>query len=359
MDDSIKVLLFSLLRNALWQTEKGVPKELAAEAADGLLRTAEAQTVTGLVAEALMDRDVRMPREKVFEAIGRVAQTQQTNGKMNGEMRDFATRMVGDYVVVKGQTIGCLYPKPLLRMSGDIDFLVKEDYDTVRETVGRALDVELPKVMNEREIGFDRNGVRYELHTCLRTFACKRHQRCWDALMDEEWAERHDVEIEGCRVRTLSPTMNAVYVFVHLFFHLIREGVALRQFCDWTMVLHHYRGEIDRQRLKELLEELDLLKAYRAFGTVVTDCLGLPQEEFPCVIDEKDRRWKDRILDDVFAGGNFGKLNHQARDLWRFKLETLRVALRNSFRYYSLCPSEVGGMIPRLVKLNMRLMMNG
>lgn len=63
-----------------------------------------------------------------------------------------------------------------------------------------------------------------------------------------------------------------------------------------------------------------------------------------------------RILGDIFRGGNFGKLNHQARSSWKYKVETMGVAMRNSFRYYRLCPSEVGGMIPRLVKVNWKIL---
>ena len=96
---------------------------------------------------------------------------------------------------------------------------------------------------------------------------------------------------------------------------------------------------------------------YCAIGTILEDELGLPKKEFPVSLDDNDRKWKGKILEDIFRGGNFGKLHHQAHSSWKFKVETMCVALRNSFRYYRLCPSEVGGMIPRLLKGNLKILL--
>ena len=176
--------------------------------------------------------------------------------------------------------------------------------------------------------------------------------------MENEWRETHYVEIEGVKVRTLSPTLNVAYVFIHLFFHFIREGVSLRQLCDWAMVLHYYNEEVDKEMLKEMLLDLDVYDAYCAFGTILVDYLGLPANDFPLPLDEKNRKWQKKLLKDIFAGGNFGKLHHRADNSWKFKLETMQLAFRNTFKYYRLCPSEVGGMIPRLIKGNMKILLS-
>lgn len=132
----------------------------------------------------------------------------------------------------------------------------------------------------------------------------------------------------------------------------------LRQLCDWALVLHHYKDEIDRDMLMAILHELDLFDAYCAFETILVDKIGLSAKELAIPISDGDRKWQGTILGDIFRGGNFGKLNHQARSSWKYKVETMGVAMRNSFRYYRLCPSEVGGMIPRLVKVNWKILIN-
>ena len=366
--------LFPLLRRALWnESFEGVlsPKEFRS-----VLSLAEGQTVFGLVSDALEKIEVKgmhiesqITKLAILETIGRQQQIRRQNALINREQGDFADRCNQEgieYLVVKGQTIGCLYPKPELRQAGDIDFLFpvdltvgrNKDYEMQRSKMAKIFpEVQLPPKMEEYEVAFNHNGVLYELHTSLRGWAKKRHQEVWDDLMEKEWKEKNYVEIDGVKVRTLSPTLNAAYVFIHLFFHFIREGVSLRQLCDWAVVLHHYNAEIDKDKLIRILLELDMFDAYCAFGTILVDELGLPKKEFPVSLDDNDREWKGKILEDIFRGGNFGKLHHQAHSSWKFKVETMCVALRNSFRYYRLCPSEVGGMIPRLLKGNLKILL--
>lgn len=371
-------MLLQILRGALWnESFEGVlsPKEFKS-----VLSLAEGQTVFGLASDAIGKAEVEETlgvgrtetskiQSTIWGAIGRQQQIRRQNAVINKELSDFADKCNHqgiDYIVVKGQTIDCLYPKPRLRQAGDIDFLFPvepaterdKNYDIQCSKMAQIFpEVQLPERMAENEVGFNRNGIIYELHTCLRGWAKKRHQKIWDSLIEQEWKEKHYVEIDGVKVRTLSPTLNAAYVFIHLFFHFIREGVSLRQLCDWAVVLHHYKDEINKKELVKILSELDLTKAYKAFGCILIDDLGLPASEFPFELSDNDRKWHDRMQEDIFKGGNFGKLRHQARKKWKYKYETMRVAIRNTFRYYWLCPSEVGGMIPRLVKGNLRIMM--
>lgn len=345
-------LLFKLLRNALWGTEETIPKELPGKETEELLAAAEEQTVGGLVVDALIRNDVRMPQEWVFEVVGLDAQNKQANKELNDELKQLIKLPLKDYVVVKGQTIAAVYPDASLRMPGYIDFLV-HDYEEAKEVIKREWGIDLPAWLVDREYAFERGCATYEIHDNLIAFGSRKHQRCWEELMKHPYV---NVNVDGAQIPTLEPTVNAIYVFIHLFFHFLREGVSLRQFCDWAMVLHHYRKKIKREYLSEQLERLALNKAYRAFGIVLVDELGLPAEDFPFVLSGEDRKWKEMILKDIFRGGNFGKLNHQAQSSWFFKLETICVAVRNTFRYYRLCPSEVGGMIPRLVKINLKLL---
>lgn len=363
--------ILGLLPCALWN--KPLNDAISAGNFNTFLVQAEQQTILGLVFDVLKDLHIKGPKDKkmVFEAMAKAENIKCQNALVNKELTEFADKCNQqgiDYLVVKGQTIGCLYPKPELRQAGDIDFLFpvdltvgrNKDYEMQRSKMAKIFpEVQLPPKMEEYEVAFNHNGVLYELHTSLRGWAKERHQKVWDGLMEKEWQEKHYVEIEGVKVRTLSPTMNAAYVFIHLFFHFIREGVSLRQLCDWAMVLHHNKDEIDKESLLEMLLDLNIFDAYCAFGTILTGHLGLPGDEFPLPLGEADRKWQERIVKDIFGGGNFGKLHHQAHSSWRYKYETMCVAVRNSFRYYWLCPSEIGGMIPRLVKGNLKILVHG
>lgn len=352
--------LFSLLRSALWgETYQG---EMSKEEFTQVLTLAKEQTVYGLAFDVLSQLKGNFVKQQIFEGLAVCQTIQGQNERVNKELKELVQIFDEDkidYLVVKGQAYSVLYPKSELRMPGDIDFLIHQEYHVVKKVIERQFSIRLPEKMVEREIEFEHGNVPFELHTSLRGWAKKGHQKVWDALMEKEWQEKYYVEIDGMKVRTLSPTMNAAYVFIHLFFHFIREGVSLRQLCDWAMVLHHYKDEIDKEELLQLLSDLDLIDACRAFGTILTDKLGLPVSEFPMSLGETDRKWQGKLLKDIFGGGNFGKLHHQAQNSWRFKIETLQLAIRNTLRYYRLCPSEIGGMIPRLIKGNLRLLVHG
>ena len=350
--------LFAILRSALW----GKPYSGGMDAKEfvHIMALAEQQTVTALAFDALKGICIENAEVEVLTSHAIAEQIKQQNQVLNKELADFASKCDEnhiDYLVVKGQTMGCLYPNPLLRVSGDIDFLVNEEYDSIKDRAEKALEISLPEKMLEKQVAFDRSGAHYELHTSLRTWLYKKHQRRWDELIAKEWQKEFCVEIDGQRIRTLSPTTNVAYVFIHLFFHFIREGVALRQFCDWAMVLHHYKDEIDRAELEQILQSLGMLKAFKTFGTILIDELGLAEKDFPFTIGAEEREWKQKILNDVLTGGNFGKLNHKAHSSWKYKLETMKVATRNSIKYCSLAPIGAGLIIPHLIIGNLKIIM--
>ena len=355
-----QTLLYAI-RCALWK--KPYKESISANAFTKTLAMAKEQTVMGLVFDVLKDVKIDGPFNKahLFETIGLTEQIKHQNAIINRELNSFANRSQDaglKYLVVKGQTIGCLYANPRLRATGDIDFLIPEYLNGNLDFNRVFTDVEIPKRISEKEYGFDSNGVTYELHTRLIDFGCKKHQKVWENLIAEEWGKNYFVEIDGVKVRTLSPTVNAVYLFLHLYFHLIREGVSLRQFCDWAIMLHHYRNEIDRDALKGILLQLDMIRGYKAFGTILVDELGLPEEDFPLSLADEDRGMKGKILEDIFKGGNFGKHNHKARSAIGFKFETFCMAVNNSIRYYSLAPSEMRMMIPKMMRINIKLLIS-
>ena len=319
---------------------------------------AERQTVTGLVFDLLSGQQTGADRKVVLKYAGKMSKIQRRNEMANLELADFVNvcqQHSIDMLVVKGQTIGALYHNPLLRISGDIDFLIKDDYSVCKPRIEQALGVALPEKMIEREVSFNRNKMLYELHNNLMAFGSRRNQEYWQQLMDEAWKEPCYVMVGEARVRTLPPTVNAVYLFLHLFFHLIREGVGLRQFCDWAVFLHAYRDKIDAEQLRIILERLGIVKGFRAFGNILVSDLGLLSSSFPLEITAEDRKWRNTILKDVLKGGNFGKQNHKAKSMLMFKMETFWITIRNTFLYYSLAPREVGMLVPRLIMINLRL----
>ena len=361
-------LFFSLLRSALWGTAS--QETVTAQQFPRLMDLAKTQTVSGLMFDVLKDirvQDERQIKTIVHKAYFHAEKIRKRNEAMDKELAWFAAQIEEhglNCIVVKGQTIARLYPKPETRCSGDIDFLIPatqkgegaQKTQIELEKIAQIFpDAKIPEKLLEKECAFRHDGKLYELHARLTDFGCKKHARLWEGQIEKDWLHPYYVKVGDLKIRTLSPTMNAAYIFVHLFFHLIREGVSLRQFCDWAMFLHAYRDEIDRQQLTDFMQDMDMSQAYKAMGCILVDELGLPEDEFPMRLTEADRRWKMKILRDVFRGGSFGKQNHKAKSNLGRKMETFRMAIRNSVRYRKLSPSEMRMMIPKMMKTNLKL----
>lgn len=356
------IILLELLRNELWGEKVNV--DANQQELEEVMRDAKEQTVFGLAFNALTVVGIPMERKWMLQQIARFNKIRTKNDIVNREMLGFLALMDAnkiDYMVMKGQTMAVLYPHPDVRTSGDVDFLVKEDYQEIQQKFNSCFGIVLPdKSRYDKDTAFRRNGVVYELHTYLITFGSSRNAKYWNKLIERSWNERCYVDVQGLKVRILPPTIYAVYVFLHLFFHFLREGVGLRQFCDWAVMLHHYSNEIDVATVGQILSELDMLKAYKAFGSVVVHTLGLPPDKFPYCLDQKDRKWGEKIVDDVMKGGNFGKNNHTVKHVGlKFKLETASVAFRNIFTYYPLAPRDIRNYFSRLIVGNIALYFEG
>lgn len=353
-ESRLRNLLFALLREALWHSQETLPSDLSERQARRLMRVAEEQTISGLIIDALFRNDVRIGQENLFEVVGMYSQIKAENQRVNKELLSFAQMMSEsglEYVVVKGQTVAALYPDPLLRMPGDIDFLVY-DYPVAQSIFQSEWGVSLPDSFIEKEVAFEHNSVTYELHTQLITFRWRSHQQYWESMVQQP--HQSVVVVDGKEVKSLLPNIYAVYVFAHLFFHFIREGIGLRQMCDWAIILDRYKDDIDTSQLSSDLDGLGMKRAYRAFGGVLINYLGL--KSFPLAQSGKDLKASEQILKDILRYGNFGKPSRKVQESgWKFKMETMGRTVRNCCKYFWLAPKEVGMIIPRLVLLNVKL----
>ena len=342
---------FALLRFALWgEKSPAIPDEFDGDTVEDLLYEAKNQTVLGLMADALSNCGARIPQTQAIKLLGTVMKMGDKNARMNAEIERFAKLQIPDYAIVKGQTIAALYPNPNLRMPGDVDFFVR-DYSVARQIIQNQWNITLPERLLEKEYAFDSNNVSYEIHDSLLDFGSRKNQRYWDQLMTRPFAH---VTVGNADIPTLEPTLYAAYVFIHLFFHFVREGIGIRHFCDWAVLLHKYQNQINNEELTSILKNLGFLNAYRAFGAIIVDYLGV--NCFHLEINDNDRKWASKILPHILYGGNFGnnKKTNTSTGLGA-KLHTFRRAVSVTCTYLPLASKELALTIPRLLRVNLRL----
>ena len=233
--------LFELLRSELWGTELSF-SQLSHTEFEELMEMAGEQTVTGLVGDCLIKNNIKLEREDALGLYAKMKAIEKANARVNENLVSFVNFMERkgiDYIIVKGQVAGSFYPNPDARMSGDVDlYFVGENYEKIKGLVEQRLGKQLSKLSDGKHVEFEVNGVIFELHDKLSRLATRKHQAYWDQMIDNAILEGTDtVMINGKEIKTLSATYNAMYIFVHLFYHMTASGVGLRQLCDWAMIL--------------------------------------------------------------------------------------------------------------------------
>lgn len=359
---TLKGLFFELLRCGLWNAESGLKlKTLQSSSYRKLMWISESQTVAGLIADCLMNGNLVLDKKDVMDVYGKHRKIESQNLLVNKELADFCKLFEHEnirFVIVKGQTVGALYPHSTSRMPGDIDVYVHpEDMEQMLVILEKEWSVSILRdELSKHAEGVVHNGVDFEIHRRLTDIYRKKGFDYWENLYRQSFHSCKYVDINEVQVPVLEPTLNVLYVFVHMFYHLVLLGVGLRQFCDMAVILHSCKSDIRSTELAGHLYALGLYDAFCAVGHVLVDVLGMPEDDFPFAFQPKHRKYTKSILEDVLKRGNFGKYNRKYnRAGWMHSLETGMVTLQHCFRYFPLASKELSWVIPKQMIYSVRL----
>ncbi len=346
-------IILALLRCELWGEE--LKCSINADDMVEVMHLARDIQINGLVSDVIVRNELPVGEDAAMEAFGTKRRHEKKSVAMNVEVAKFAlflNKRDLPYMIMKGQTLAALYPHPLARSCGDIDFYCPpESYNKVQEMIENRLGIVMTHNLSEIHDNFDIEGFQFEMHSMLTRFSYGPHQRYWDNLTREILArEQTSVNINGCEVSTIPPELNMIFVFSHLLEHLVENGIGLKQLCDWTMVLHHYHHQVDAVVLEQHLKKLGILKAYRRMGAWVVQNLGLPEQEFPLTLTKKDYQWTERLTNNILYWVK--KLRKQKKIRGGFSLQhSLRTAsavFEQSFRFFWLAPMEMLMRAPQM-----------
>lgn len=158
------------------------------------------------------------------------------------------------------------------------------------------------------------DGWVVELHGSLRVGLPQRINRLLDDILDDTFY-RGNVRswLNGqTQIFMLRKENDIVYVFVHFFNHFYKEGVGLRQICDWCRLLYTYRDSLNYGLLEQRIKRAGLVSEWKAFGALAIEYLGFPKDSMP-LLDvrrkKEDVRWRkkaDRIMEFILKSGNMG-----------------------------------------------------
>ena len=279
-----------------------------------------------------------LPLELKLRWLGKGEKCADTNRRLDAQCRQLSDKLTQSgywNCLLKGQGVARLYPHPEWREAGDIDIWVDGGrtrlVSMVRRVTGRRDEV----TYHHTDFHvFPKTHV--ELHFTPTWLFNPRRNR---AL--QRWFRTHRQSQTGDdRFPVPVPTdeFNVLYLLLHIFRHVFDEGIGLRQLVDYFYALARYRSRHASlslmSEMRPLLRCFGLLRFAGGLMWVMEQALGLPRERMIAQPDAKVGVW---LLDDILAGGNFGRFSPENQSAthvrrpdrlwWRLRLSLRRIRL--------------------------------
>lgn len=296
-----------------------------------------------MVASKQNGEDVPIPSKVYHRWLGVAVHVQQRNELMNRHCAEFEKKLTKDgykSCVLKGQGLGALYGDLRgLRQSGDIDTWAlgepKEIIDWARKT-----DTMTYYDYHHADLSLFKD-IEIELHyrpTLSRNlFRNVRLQRWF-----KEEGKKHIEFKDDLGFSVPDYVFNVVLTLNHNFWHLMYEGVGLRQFLDLYFVL---KSVDTSKQIKEKEEAQKLIKYFqlqhfaRASMWIMQEILGLEESYLISEPDEKSGRF---LLDEIMQSGNFGKFDKRlSKDRYKSKISLMLSWVKHNLRLLRYYPADV------------------
>lgn len=279
---------------------------------------AQEQSVQGLLLqgiEVLKANGIEpsVPKVLLLQWIGEVQVIEQRNKEMNAFIAELIEKLRKNDIyalLVKGQGIAQCYEKPMWRCSGDVDlFLSYDNYQKAKTLLTPFASEVETEYKGFKHLGMTIDGWVVELHGSLRVGLPQRINRVLDEIQaDTFYGGNVRSWLNGqTQIFMLGKENDIVYVFVHFLNHFYKEGVGLRQICDWCRLMWTYHGQIDVKKVEKSIRKMGLVTEWKAFGVFAVENLGMPSDAIPLYSDEA--KWKkkaDKICAFIFKTGNMG-----------------------------------------------------
>lgn len=304
---------------------------------------ANKQAIIGVVFPCIerMPHDMIPPKNLLMNWFGQVMYLKARNEQLNSKCVELTHRYGKDgfsCCILKGQSNNSLYPNGMVRTPGDIDLLIRhadsKDVYANRHYCIRYLRGLAPQCVvqyHHAEMPSEDN-ISLEVHyTPIMAFTHGVNRRIQEYL----WETGILCKVDGLDFYRLPNVPNAIFQMMHIFKHLVIEGVGLRQVIDYFWLLRSMTIE-ERAEVSRLLPQFRLRKFAGALMYVLQQCCGLSDEY---LLVKPDEGRGEYFLSEICKGGNFGRYNQEidrkAKGKIHNQLMILRLAMRG-FRYFPI-----------------------
>lgn len=297
----------------------------------GVYRLAIEQTALGLIIAGLEHSDAKPPQVLLLQWIGEVQMIEQRNKAMNAFVSETIVAIREQDInalLVKGQGIAQCYEKPLWRPSGDIDlFLSKDNY-------GKAVSFFKNRYSNNKDGGqysqeyaFYTDQWMIEVHGSLRTCLSSRIDKVVDIVQKSVFygGNVRSWDNNGTLVFLPAPTEDVFLVFTHFIKHFYKEGMSLRQVCDWCRLLWSYRESLNYGKLGLWINKAGLMKEWKTFYNLASRYLGMPDLNSRLMVhDSRFDKKTEKLMEFILRGNSGNKFKDTLQIAKIFPWKALR-----------------------------------
>lgn len=331
-NNNIKAFL-ELVRTGLWGN--GNPDIRIDGTTDwqDIYRLATEQSVLGLVLDGLEHSDVKPPQVLLLQWIGEVQMIEQRNKAMNQFVAELVEKMrAADIyaILAKGQGVAQCYEKPLWRPSGDVDLLLSEvNYKKAKELLLPLSSSNKNEERYSQHLGMSIGQWYVEIHGTLRTGLAARVDRQVDAVQRDvfyggnvrSWLNG------GTQVFLPAPNEDVFLVFTHFIKHFYKEGMTLRQVCDWCRLLWTYRESLNYGNLELWINKAGLMIEWKAFYNLASRYLGMPDLDSRLMVhDSRFDKKAEKLVEFILGGYSGNKIKDTLQIAKIFPWKGLRYA---------------------------------
>lgn len=209
------------------------------------------------------------------------------------------------YVIMKGLVSASYYPKPELRILGDVDFYV-EDVDAASKSLEANDFVWNGHVEHKAHKAYHREpDSEWELHWSLSGVPSGKSGDTIRSVLSTSLSTARVVRSEYGKYYAPDDFHHCMIMLTHTAGHLTHTGIGLRHLCDWAV----FANQIDVARWENELKACGLWRFAQILTQLSIVHLRMPEQQW--AMERVDDALLDELIADIFSGGNFGRKDSQ------------------------------------------------
>jgi len=332
-------------------------------------RLSSEQSVTGIVLVGIEHSDVKPPQELLLKWIGETQLIENRNRAMNSYVADLIEQLRKEEIyalLVKGQGVAQCYERPLWRACGDVDLLLSEDnYNKAKSFLLQLANSNEEEAIHARHLAMTIDSWVVELHGTLRSCYLKKMDRTIDEVQNDVFFSGDVRSWQNGQTQVFLPSYNSdvFFVFTHIIKHFFREGVGLRQICDWCRLLWTSKDSLNVDLLQQRIKCSGTMSEWKAFASYAVNYLGMPIESMPLYSSE--RKWlrkARRINAYIMSVGNFGhnrEIIYKESNYLVRKLKAFKRRIRDAVNHLMIFPLDTITVFYRVLQLGIKGVFKG